>query len=333
MSYQITVLPAGETYCAEKGESLLNAAIENGIMLPHACKSGCCGACKARLVNGQTTEVNAQAALNSKDNNQQDILLCCQSAESDITFYLPGYQGKNNQPAQTLAARIDDIRYCANVAIVSLKLAPKKHFNFTAGQYIDIVLPNNLRRSYSIARFNADTRQLVIHVRRHSGGVFSEQLFDGRLQPKDIIHIHGPLGCFQLNWRHQPLIMLASGTGIAPIEAMLTALTQQQYQQAVYVYWGVAAEENLYDSALLDELCGSLAQAQWTAVLSRASTTWQGAQGYIQDIALAKHPDMSNYAVYACGNPQMIAHAQNLFTSQASLAEDAFFADNFTPAA
>ena len=332
MSYQITVLPAGETYCAEKGQSLLNAAIDHGMMLPHACKSGCCGACKARLINGLTSEINNQAALNSKYNHQQDILLCCQSAESDITLYLPNYHGSNNLPAQTLTVRIDDIRYCANVAIVTLKLPPNKHFNFTAGQYIDIVLPDNLRRSYSIARFNDDTRQLIIHVRRRAAGVFSEQLFDGRLKPKDIIRIHGPLGCFHLQEQHKPLIMLASGTGIAPIEAMLVALAQQQYQQPVFVYWGVAAEENLYDSALLNELCAGLAQAQWTAVLSRASDTWQGAQGYVQDIALVRHPDMSHYTVYACGHPQMIVQSKNLFTSHACLAEEAFFADKFTPA-
>jgi CDP-4-dehydro-6-deoxyglucose reductase, E3 len=333
MSYRVTILPAGETYGTQKGKSLLEAAIEQDLMLPHACKSGCCGACKARLVNGKISETNTQAALNSKDHNQQDFLLCCQSADSDITLYLPNYQGRNSHPAQILTARIEDIRYCANIAIVSLKLAQKKYFHFIAGQYIDIIMPNNLRRSYSIAAFNADTRQLVIHVRYHNGGAFSEQLFDGRLQPKDIIRVHGPLGSFQLNWLSKPLIMLASGTGIAPIEAMLAALVQQQYQQPVYVYWGMATEGDLYDRDLLDKLCASLARAQWTAVLSRAAITWKGAQGYVQDIALSKHPDMSNYAVYACGHPQMITHARNLFTSQASLAEDAFFADNFTPAA
>lgn len=332
MSYRITVLPASETFYAKQGESLLNAAIENGIMLPHACKSGCCGACKAQLTEGKTTEINSQAALNSKDSNQQDILLCCQSAESDITLYLPNYQGKNNQPVQTLNARIDDIRYCANVAIVTLKLPLKKQFNFKAGQYVDIVLADNLRRSYSIAGFNTDTRQLVIHVRRHTGGVFSEQLFDGRLQQKDIIHIHGPLGSFQLSKQQKPLIMLASGTGIAPIEAMLNTLAEQQYRQAIHVYWGVAAEENLYDAALLDNLCAELVQAKWTAVLSRPESAWKGARGYVQDIALNDYPDMSNHEVYACGHPQMIASAQSLFLKQTALAETAFFADNFTPA-
>lgn len=332
MSYQITVLPAGETFQAPEGASLLQAAIDQGIMLPHACKSGCCGACKAQLVKGQTTEINPQSALNSNDTNQQDILLCCQSAKTDLTLYLPNYNGHSAQPVQTLTARIEDIRYCGHTAILSLKLAQRKPFHFTAGQYIDIVLSKNQRRSYSIAGFDTNRRQLIIHVRRHHGGVFSEQLFDGRLRPKDILHFHGPLGNFQLNSQQKPLIMLASGTGIAPIEAMLETLKQQQFQLPVSIYWGMAAEENLYDAAVLDKLCSELAQAQWSAVLSHPSASWKGARGYVQQVALAAHPDMNKYEVYACGHPQMIHQAKNLFTNQAGLPEDAFFADNFTPA-
>ncbi len=331
MNYQITLLPSGETYFADENQSILQAALNNSIMLPHACKSGCCGACKAQLRSGTTRSMQENSAINLTENDQHEILLCCHAPQSNLSIYLPQYSGQTNQVVKKIKARIDHIRICNHYAVIHLQLPSKKTFTYQAGQYIDIILQNGQRRSYSIAGYNANTHQLIIHVRYHEGGAFSAPIFDGRMHCKDMLQIEGPLGSFQLSDQPKDLIMLATGTGLAPLMAMLSCLSEQHFSQNIYLYWGVATEQDLYDAQLLDQLCDQLSYAKWTPVLSRPASDWTGKQGYVQQIALQQHADMSQYLVYACGNPQMIAQAQALFTSQANLATNAFFADNFTP--
>lgn len=333
MPHRVTLLPSGESYLVEEGENLLAAAKRHNLPLPHACQSGSCGSCKATLVDGLSSHSSDELpGLSTTERQAGNILLCMSTAQSDLTLSMPHYQGAHAAPAQMMAARIEHIDIYGANAVVHLTLPRNKPFHFHAGQYIDILLPQQQRRSYSIASSPAEHGHLQLHIRHHAGGVFSTPLFNGTTAVKSVLRIHGPLGSFGLIQSDQPILMLATGTGIAPIKSMLAELAEQNSLRSIHVFWGARNETELYQMDAIIALVSALAHAQFTPVLSQASASWQGARGHVQDCAFKAYPDLRQHHVYACGSLAMIQDAQTLFSTQAQLAAHAFFADGFTPA-
>lgn len=334
MNHTIT-LPDQTTFSSRDDEAILSAALRQQLNLPHSCKSGFCGQCKAQIVSGQAKMgEHSGKAISSEETAQGKILLCCATAQSNMVLAIDGYTGADTPPIRTLPARIADVDIRGDVALLTLALPKAPEFKFRAGQYIELLLAGNHVRSYSIA--NATDRQgvLELHIRRHPNGICSEMIFsDGpTLKEKSIVRIRGPLGNFVLQDSGKPIIMLATGTGYAPIRSMLLELIRQNSNRAIHLYWGGRSIADLYALEDARECIGRLKNARLTPVLSGIAAEWCGHRGYVQYIAAQDYADMSACEVYACGSPAMIESARHLLTQTCALAASDFYADPFIAA-
>ena len=336
MKHTITLSPDNETFEADDGESILAAARRQGFNLPHSCQNGICGQCKAEIATGEFEQgEHAEQALPAEELAQNKILMCCCYPRGDIRLNVPSYNSSKMPPVKTLPARVASVEYLHDTAILKLDMPKKPPFVFLAGQYIDILLKDGHTRSYSLAGSPAQAEQLELHIRKREGGMFSGMLFgnDPLIKEKTIMRVRGPMGTFTLNEEEtQPIILLATGTGFAPIQSILLRLIEQQSQRQVHLYWGGRNEAELYYAEQAAEWTGRLKNGSFTPVLSRADENWNGARGYVQQQVLRDYPDLSAHQVYACGSPAMITDAQEILTGQGRLKNDAFFSDAFSPA-
>ncbi|MFP5074722.1 2Fe-2S iron-sulfur cluster-binding protein [Neisseria sp. WLZKY-1] len=336
MKHNITLSPDNETFEADDGESILAAARRQGFNLPHSCQNGICGQCKARVLSGRFEQAgHAEQALPAEEAAQNHILMCCCFAQSDISLEVPGYRSGKTPPVKTLPARVASIDYIGDTAVVRLDMPKKPSFVFLAGQYIDILLKDGSSRSYSLANSPSQTAQLELHIRRREGGLFSGLLFGSEpaVREKTVMRVRGPLGTFTLQENDDsPLILLATGTGYAPVQSILHHLAEQQSPRPIHLYWGGRTERELYFAREAAALIGRLKNARFTPVLSRAPESGQSARGYVWQQALADYPDLSGHQVYACGSPAMIVDAQRVLCEKGRLKKEAFFSDAFSPA-
>lgn len=329
---QITVNPSQTQFSSNENETILAAAVRNGYNLPHSCQSGVCGSCRARLVAGKVKKSGEydDYVLSEDEVANQMILLCCSEADGDIELDMPSYAGAKALTVRTLPARVASIDVRGDVAVLNVSLPKSPPFQFYAGQYMDILLKDG-SRSYSIANAPSQGDKLEFHIRKHEGGLFSPMLFDGRLKSGAIMRLRGPLGSFTLSENtDKPLVLLATGTGFAPVKGIVSHIAESQPQRTLHIYHGVRHAAELYDEAALAALLEQLPNARYTPVLSRADDAWTGARGHVQQQVLRDYADLSGCEVYACGSPLMIHDARVLFTAQAGLPDAAFFSDAFT---
>lgn len=333
----ITLLPSGKSFTSQAGESVLDAALRQGILLPHQCKTGTCGACRARVVDGAAECLpGAQpAALSSEEAGQGMHLLCCTHATSDLRIecaeipHIPGIAVRK-LPMRVAALE----RLAPDVMRVLLQPPPGQHLHYAAGQYVDVLLPGNRRRSYSLATPAREGQEpLELHIRHLPGGLFTEQVF-GKLKARDVLRIEGPFGTFGMHdgASTAPAILLASGTGFAPIKALVEQLLATGSRRPVHLYWGGRKREDLYQHALCLEWAQALAgRLAYVPVLSDApaSDAWAGRTGWVHEAVLQDHADLSQHEVYACGAPAMVEAARRDFAARAGMRATAFFADAF----
>lgn len=335
MPYTVTLTSQQESFAAGSDESVLSAAKRQGLNLPHSCQSGVCGQCKARLVSGKTGvwQPHFEMALNEEEAQNGYILLCCSTAQCDLEINMPGYRGAGVLPVKTVPSRVSKIEYLSNTAIVSLDLPKTTPFSFRAGQYIDVLLKDGVTRSYSLAGNPEHSGQLELHVRNHLGGTFSNMLFGDSPQiiEKSILRIRGPLGNAIPQDSDKPLIILATGTGFAPVQSLLQQLISQNTTRRIHLYWGGRYLSDLYRLEQAHAWIERLPNASFTPVLSRPHECWSGATGYVQTHAVADYPDIAQTCVYACGSAAMVETAYELLRTL-RLPSENFFSDAFTPA-
>jgi CDP-4-dehydro-6-deoxyglucose reductase len=322
-----------KTFDAAAGVSVLDAARQAGLVLEHSCRSGRCGSCKARLLGGRVTALKPDLALSAAEREAGWALTCISAAASDLELDIEDLGLPADLTARTLPCRIDSIeRLAADIAVVRLRLPPTAALRWLAGQYVDVIGPGGVRRSYSIANdAAADPAKLELHVRRVEGGVLSDYWF-GRAQSNDLLRLHGPLGTFFLrDTAGLHLVLLATGTGIAPIKALLGELALRpaaQQPRSVALWWGNRHAADLYwspDTVLRGEAEPALA---YTPVLSRADAAWTGARGHVQQVLLQRPYPWAETVVYACGSPAMIDGARAALTA-AGLPARRFLSDAF----
>lgn len=324
-------LSNGREFSASMGYSLVDAALSADITLPHSCKSGRCSTCKCKVLQGETTALQAEIGLTNEEKHEGWILSCVRSVLTDITLEVEDLGDVVLPQSKTLPCRINSIeRLAPNVVRVILRLPPNAEFRSIPGQYIDIIGPVGVRRSYSMANANTADKTLELHIRAVDGGVMSDYWFK-QAKANDLLRLNGPLGTFFLRGLGQlNLVFLATGTGIAPVKAMLESLTNlapEQAPKSVTVFWGGRSTKDFYfDLQVIP------ARHLFVPVLSRAEKGWTGASGYVQNAFLATGPDLVHSAVYACGSDPMIRDAKAKLLA-AGLPETSFFADAFVSSA
>jgi CDP-4-dehydro-6-deoxyglucose reductase len=318
-------LTNGKRFEANHGESLVDAAARSDIALPYSCKTGRCSTCKAKVVDGVTEPIHGEFGLTAQEHEQGWILGCVRSAKSDVTLDIEDLGSVVIPKRKTVPTRIHSLQaLSSDVLKVVLRLPPTSNFNFLPGQYIDVIGHDAIRRSYSIANGNKAGGMLELHIRKVEQGRMSSYWF-GQAKENDLLRLDGPSGTFFLrNVTGRDLVFLATGTGIAPVKAMLEGLAQILEQpRSVTVYWGGRTSDDLYMNFSAIPVVH-----RYVPVLSRPDTNWTGARGYVQNVYLSEAGNMDEALVYACGSEAMIQSARKILTIN-GLPERQFLSDAF----
>ena len=334
MTFLITVQPSGTQFTCESDETVLSAAIRAGVGLPYGCKNGACGSCKGKVLEGAVTHKAHQArALSEQEKLQGMSLFCCALPEADVVIEAREIGGSSDYPIRKMPTRVQSItRAAPDVAIVTLQLPANEALAYRAGQYVEFLLKDGKRRAYSIACAPSLERPLELHIRHLAGGLFTEHVF-GAMKERDILRFEGPLGTFFLREESdKPIVLLASGTGFAPVKALVEHLMHLKSTRPVRLYWGGRRPQDLY----MDELCQAwtttMPDFTYVPVVSDAllDDAWTGRTGFVHAAVMQDIPDLSGYQVYACGAPLMVDAARTEYVAQCGLPADEFFADAFT---
>lgn len=341
MSYQVTLKTSGKQFRVDQDETILDAALRQGITLPYGCKNGACGSCKGKVIEGAVEHgQHSDAALNKADETSGAILFCCAYPQSDLMIEAREVQGAGDIAIRKVPCRVNTItKPSSDVAILKLQLPATERFQFLAGQYLEFLLKDGQRRAYSIANAPDQEGPLELHIRHLPGGLFTDFVFgakDPALKEKDILRFEGPLGSFFLREdSKKPIIFVAAGTGFAPIKSIIEQMQHKKIVRPIHLYWGGRRPSDLYLHELCQAWAKSIPNFIYTPVISDAlpEDQWKGRTGFVHQAVMADHPNMAEYQVYACGAPVMVNAARQDFSSQCHLPEEEFFADSFTSAA
>lgn len=335
MPRQVTIKPSNHVFSVADDETILDAALREGFNIAYGCRNGACGSCKGKVLQGSVDYGSHQeSALSDADKKQGYALFCQAKPVSDVVIECREISAIKDIPVRTLPCRVQKLeRLAPDVTMIHLRLPASERLQFLAGQYIDILTKSGMRRSLSLANAPHDDALLQLHLRDY-GGPFSQYVFN-TLKEKDILRFEGPLGTFFLREdSNKPLILLASGTGFAPIKAIIEHAIHKAIQRPIALYWGCRVRDDLYMNALAESWVRDHG-IKYVPVLSdaRAEDHWIGRTGFVHRAVMADFPDMSGYQVYACGAPIVIESALSDFSEQCRLPPDDFFSDAFTPSA
>lgn len=321
------VLSSGGAFKCDQGVSLLSAAELSGLHFPYSCRTGRCSTCKCKVMEGESLAIQEEVGLNAAEKAEGWVLSCVRTAISDLVVDIESLGHSVLPEPKTVPCRINSIeKMASDVLRVFLRLPPSVDFVFIPGQYIDLIGPNGLRRSYSIANGKTMGQQIELHIRCVDGGALSQYWF-GQAKSNDLLRLNGPLGTFFLrDVAGLDLVLMATGTGIAPVKAILESMKElpaQKQPRTLSVLWGGRTQQDLYlNFAELQ------AVSRFIPVLSRADDEWAGARGYVQESLLNYFPRLENAAVYACGSNAMIHSAKAALTN-AGLPSQRFYSDAF----
>jgi CDP-4-dehydro-6-deoxyglucose reductase len=327
--HTVTIQPAGLQFQVEEGETVLAAALRQGLVLPYSCQSGACGTCKGKIASGSVDYGVYQPRVFSDAEKAQGKALFCQAKPlTDLVIEARTISVAGGIEIKRLPCRVQKMERAADdVMVVSLKLPANERLRFLAGQYIEFLLKDGAKRSFSMANPPHDAEFLQLHVRRVAGGEFTKQVFE-KMKERDILRLEGPYGTFFLREdSDKPIVFVASGTGFAPIKSIIETALEKGITRPMTLYWGGRRPKDLYMDALAKQW-----PVRYIPVISDGlpEDAWTGRTGFVHRAVMQDFPDLSGHQVYACGVPVMVDAARHDFTSTCRLPEDEFYADSFT---
>lgn len=337
MTYQITIQSSGHHYPASARKTILESALEAGLNLPYSCRNGTCSSCKGTILSGDVDYGDyLSSALSDAEKAAGQALFCCARPLSDLLIECREINA-DLIPPRIIPARVERKQLLSpDVMALFLKLPSSEHLKFLPGQYIEFLLKDGQRRAFSLANAPQVDNLLELHLRLIAGGQFTHYVFND-MPDKAIMRIEAPFGSFYLREdSDKPIVMLAGGTGFAPIKAMIEHMITHNINRKVKLYWGARARQDLYMLALPEAWAAAQPNIEFIPVLSAASEAdqWLGRTGLVHQAVLDDFSGQDNgvladYEVYCCGAPAMVEIAQASFF-KAGLAENAFFADVFS---
>lgn len=332
MSFQVTLSPSGKKFGVEPGQGILAAGLTAGVDMPYGCRMGTCRSCRGKVIEGEVDLGDAHPTYLPEDQRAEGYALLCQAkALTDVTIEveeLPPLADPQVSPA--LIKKLT--RVADDVTLVRLRLPLHMNMRFEAGQYVDFLLPDGVRRSYSIA--NPPKPEGVIdlefHIRHMPGGLFTDHVF-GSMKEREKVTFEGPLGTFFLRQSEKPAVFLASGTGYAPIRAILQKAFAAGTDRKMVLYWGARSLKDIYIFDEAQKMAAEHANLTFVPVLSDAlpGDNWSGRTGFVHRAVLEDIPGLQDWQVYACGTPLMVEAARRDFCAESGLPDEEFYADSF----
>jgi CDP-4-dehydro-6-deoxyglucose reductase len=335
MPNQVTIRPGNHIFSVQDDETILDAALREGHVISYGCRNGACGTCKGTVLAGAVDYgVYQESALTDAEKRLGLALFCQAKPLSDIVIECREVNAANDIQIRTLPCRVQKMeRVTDDIMVLYLKLPASERLQFLAGQYIDILMKDGSRRSLSMANGPHDDEFLQLHLRNY-GGPFSQHVFT-TMKVRDILRFEGPFGTFFLrDDSDKPIVLLASGTGFAPVKSLVEHAFHVRTSRPMILYWGARVRSDLYMNDLAESWARTHPTFQYVPVLSepRPGDAWTGRTGLVHHAVMQDLPDLSNYQVYACGAPIMVESAHRDFTTRCNLPEDEFFSDAFTAA-
>lgn len=329
----VTIQPGNQRFEVNEGETVLAAALRQGVVLPYSCHSGSCGTCKGRVLSGSVDYGTYQKkALTQAERAQGKVLLCQARPLGDLVIEARTVGAARGIQVKTLPCRVQKMeRLADDVMVLHLKLPANERLVYLAGQFLEFLLRDGARRSFSMANAPHDAELIQLHVRHVPGGKFTDHVFAG-MKERDILRFEGPLGTFFLREDSaKPIVFVASGTGFAPIKAILEHAFHAGIGRPMTLYWGGRRPKDLYMNELALDWAGR-GLVKYVPVVSDSlpEDRWAGRTGFVHRAVMEDFPDLSGHQVYACGVPVMVDAARRDFTTLCRLPEEEFYADSFT---
>jgi CDP-4-dehydro-6-deoxyglucose reductase, E3 len=332
--FNVTVQPSGRAFQVEAGEAILAAAIRQGIGMPYGCKDGACGSCKCRKLEGTVQHgVHQSKALSAEEEASGFILTCCGVPQTDVVLESKQVTDESAFPVRKMPSRVSALeKKSQDVMVVKLQLPANDTFRYHAGQYVEFILRDGARRSYSMANAPHNGPHVELHIRHMPGGKFTDHVFTA-MKEKEILRVEGPFGSFYLREdSDKPMILLASGTGFAPIKALIEHLQFKGIERPATLYWGGRRPSDLYLDDWVKATVAEMPSLSYVPVISDAlpEDNWNGRTGFVHRAVLEDFPDLSGHQVYACGAPIVVDSARAEYSAKAKLPPEEFYADAFT---
>jgi CDP-4-dehydro-6-deoxyglucose reductase len=342
--FQVTVQPSGRSFSVSGGEAILAAAIRQGIGLPYGCKDGACGSCKSKKLQGDLMHGPHQSKALSDDEEAAGYVLTCSAYPlSDVVLESRQVTDESAFPIKRMPSRVLSLeKKSHDVMLVRLQLPANDTMRYHAGQYIEFILRDNARRSYSMANAPHTLVRpdavppagptVELHIRHMPGGKFTDHVFS-TMKEKEILRVEGPYGSFFLREdSDKPMVLLASGTGFAPIKAVIEHMQHKGITRPATLYWGGRRPSDLYLNDWVLQKLSEMPNLAYVPVISNAlpEDGWSGRTGFVHQAVLDDLPDLSGYQVYACGAPIVVELAREQYSGLAGLPPEEFFADSFT---
>ena len=330
----VTLQPSGHVFQVEPDETVLTAALRQGFTLPYGCKNGACGTCKGTIVSGTVDYgVYQDQALTAQERTLGKALFCQAKPLGDLVIEARTVGAAKDIAIKTLPCRVQKIeRVTDDVVILFLKLPANERLQFLAGQYVEFLLKDKTRRSFSMANAPHDDEPVQLHVRHVPGGNFTDHVFT-KMKERDILRFEGPHGTFFLREESEkPIVFVASGTGFAPIKSIIEHALNKNIARPMTLYWGGRRPKDLYLNEMPLKWAAEHPGFKYVPVVSEAlpEDRWTGRTGFVHRAVMEDLPDLSGCQVYACGVPVMVDSARRDFLAQCKLPEEEFFADSFT---
>ena len=329
----VTIAKSGKAFQVESGETILDAALREGLTLPYGCRGGACGACKGKLLSGDVRYDNEVRGLTDAEQADGLILTCVARPQGDLLLDIDLIESASEIKVEQFPAKIALMESLGgDVMRLGLKLPEENRMQFLAGQYVEFIFDDGVRRAFSIANAPHDDELLEFHIRHIDGGKFTDKLFN-EMRPGDLMQIEGPMGSFFVREdSERPMVMLATGTGFGPIKGIVEHLIAEKSQRPIYIYWGGDHEGHLYLDSLAKEWDRNHSDIHYRPVLAAAGDDWKGRRGFVQEAAVADFTSLAGFEMYACGNPNMVYAAKDAMVAN-GMSEDHCYSDAFEFAA
>jgi CDP-4-dehydro-6-deoxyglucose reductase len=331
MRHKVLIKPSEHQFSVEANETILDAALRQGVNLHYGCRNGACGSCMGKLIEGEIHYAGDHSALSEEDAANGMALFCQSMPDTDVVIEIEEVDLDSAIEIKTLPCRVQDMNLLADdVMQLFIKLPTSERLQYLAGQYIDILMEDGRHRSFSIANAPHHDELLELHIRLVTDGYFTQKVFT-EMHQKDLLRIEGPHGSFFYREDSlRPLLLIAGGTGFAPIKAIIEHLFSEKVTRPVYLYWGARCQKDLYLLELAKEWADTQENIHFTPVLSAAEddSDWQGKKGFVHNAVLDDIEDLSAYDIYTCGPPAMIKATESSFKDRGMDSEH-FYYDSF----